>query len=59
MDEILQLLSEELGVLDGIDLVLLMVINEVGWRWRIDTLDWEDGRSVGLEEGFIEDHMSC
>ena len=38
-------------------LILLMVIDEVGWR--IDMLDWEDGRSVWSEEGFVEDHMSC
>ena len=59
MDEVLQLSPKEPGVLDGIDFILLMVIDEIGWRWRMNMLDWEDGRPVWSEEGFIEDHMSC
>ena len=58
VDKLLQLLSEEPRVL-GIDFVLLMVIDEVRWGWWIDALDWEDGRSVWLDEGLIEDHMPC
>ena len=50
---------EKPRLLDGIDFVLLTVIDEVGWRWRVDVLDREDGRSVGSEEGFIEDCMPC
>ena len=39
MDEVLQLSPKEPGIFDGIDFILLMVIDEVGWRWRIDVLD--------------------
>ena len=59
MDEVLQLSPKEPGVLDGIDFILLMIIDKVGWRWRINVLDWEDGRPVWSEEGFIEYRMSC
>ena len=59
MDKVLQLSSEEPRVLDGIDFILFMIIDEVGWGWRINVLDREDGRSVWLEEGFIEDSVSC
>ena len=50
-------LPEKSGVLNRFNIVLLMVIDEVGWR--IDMLDWEDGRSVWSEEGFVVDCMSC
>ena len=59
MDKVLQLSPEKPGVFNGVDFVLLMVIDEVGWRWRSDVLDGEDGRSVWLEEGFIGDSVSC
>ena len=59
MDEVLQLSPEKPGVFNGVDFVLLMVIDEVGWGWRINVLDREDGRSVWSEEGFVEDCMSC
>ena len=39
MDKVLQLSSEEPRVLDGIDFLLLMVIDEIMWRWWIDVVD--------------------
>ena len=44
---------EKLRIFDGIDFVLLMVIDEARWRRRIDMLGREDGRSVWSEEGFV------
>ena len=34
VDELLQLLPEKPGVFNGVDFVLLMVINIDRWRWR-------------------------
>ena len=52
-------MPEKPGVFDGVDFVLLMVINEIGWRWRIDILDGEDRRFVRTKKGFIEDSVPC
>ena len=57
MDEVLQLSPEKSGVFDGVDFVLLMVINEIGWRWRMDMLDGEDRRFVWTKKRFIEDSV--
>ena len=52
-------MPEEPGVFDGVDFVLLMVINEIRWRWRIDMLDGEDRRFVWTKKRFVEDSVSC
>ena len=59
MDEVLQLSPEKPGVFDGVDFILLMVINEIRWGWRIDMLDGEDRRFVWTKKRFIEDSVSC
>ena len=50
---------EKPGVFDGVDFVLLMVINEIRWRWRIDLLDGKDRRFVRAKKRFIEDSVPC
>ena len=57
VDEVLPLSPEKPGVFDGVDFVLLMVINEIRWRWRIDMLDGEDRRFVWTKKRFIEDRV--
>ena len=59
VDEVLPLSPEKPGVFDGVDFVLLMVINEIRWRWRIDMLDGEDRRFVWTKKRFIEDSVPC
>ena len=59
MDEVLQLSPEKPGVFDRVDLILLMVINEIRWRWRIDMLDGEDRGSVWTKKRFVEDSVPC
>ena len=48
---------EKPGVLDGIDFILLMVVDEIRWRWRIDMLDGEDRRFVWTKKRFVEDSV--
>ena len=55
----MQLSPEKPGVFDGVDFVLLMVINEIRWRRRIEMLDGEDRGFVGTKKRFIEDSVSC
>ena len=50
---------EKLGVFDGVDFVLLMVINEIRWRWRIDMLDGEDRRFEWMKKRFVENSVPC
>ena len=48
---------EKPGVFDGVDFVLLVVINEIRWRRRIDMLYGEDRRFVCSKKRFIEDSV--
>ena len=52
-------MPEKPGVFDGVNFVLLMVINEIRWRQRIDMLDGEGRRFAWTKKRFIEDSVSC
>ena len=59
MDKVLQMSTEELGVLDGIDFVLVMIVYEFQWRGRLNMLDRKDHGSVRSKKDLIENCRSC